>query len=71
MGVQPCDEIRARVLDLVNDIESVLDGRNADGCGPMAATSPRVTLPEEAAAVVSLKVLRTVPRAEVGITSAR
>src|ERR1035441_7709253 len=37
----------------------------------MAATSPRVTLPEEAAAVVSLKVLRTAPRAEVGITSAR
>ena len=35
------------------------------------AMRPKVSLPEEAAAVVSLKVTRTVPRAEVGMTRAR
>jgi hypothetical protein len=37
----------------------------------MEAMRPKVSLPEEAAAVVSLKVARTVPRAEVGMTRAR
>lgn len=37
----------------------------------MAAMRPKVSLPEVAAAVVSLKVSRTVPRASVGRTRAR
>src|ERR1035438_7251257 len=37
----------------------------------MAAIVPKVSLSELAAAVVSLKVLSTVPRADLGITSAR
>lgn len=37
----------------------------------IAATSPKVSLPEVAAEVVSLKVSSTVPRAAVGRTRAR
>jgi len=69
--VKSCYEIRARVLDFVNDIESVLDSGNADGCRPNGGNESKSHLAEEEAAVVSLKVLRTAPRAEVGITSAR
>jgi hypothetical protein len=37
----------------------------------IAAIDPKVIFPELAAAVVSLKVLRTVARADVGMTSPR
>src|ERR1700733_1366157 len=37
----------------------------------IAAMDPKVSFPEDAAAVVSLNVLSTVPRADVGITRAR
>ena len=37
----------------------------------MAAIKPKVSLPDVALAVVSLKVVSTMPRAEVGTTRAR
>jgi hypothetical protein len=37
----------------------------------IAATRPKVSLPLDALAVVSLKVSRTVPRASCGMTMAR